>query len=493
MVIGGHVTIFLSLVALYILLVAGIGLWSYRRTSNEADFLVAGRSLGPIVGGATLMANQVSAGATLGIVGFHYFSGFSFAWTWPLCWIGWLVAALFVAPKMRDFAAVTLPDYFAMRFDSRSARAISAVLILVAYSGLLSAQFQAGGLLFNLVAGIPYPQAVALVAGITVLYTVLGGMVSNAYVGMLKAVLLIGGYAVAVPFLFHNAGGLHSLGEALHGIDPRLTGFYFSVRQLIDMGLILGLGLAAAPYEISAIYSLQSRRAARQAIGYSFVFQGVIGVGILFFGLQMRKIVPFLPNADLATPVLGTSILPVWVGMAVLLGVVVTFTRTGGAVLLTAASALSHDLYIKLWRPSASEREKVVAARTAVALMAVLPVLIALGKLDLVNFVVLFSARLIACCFFAAVVIGLNWKRGTPAAALWSMIGGATSYLVWTMLAHPYFIGIDPAEAGLVIGILLFVGVSLVTKSAPAHSLSVFFPSVEPVSEGMPPAPVHGE
>jgi SSS family transporter len=474
---GGHLTIFLGLVGLYILVVVGIGLWSYRRTSDEAGFLVAGRSLGPIVGGATLMANQVSAGATIGVVGFHYFSGFSFAWTWLLCWVGWLVAALFVAPKMRDLGQVTLPDYFAMRFNSRSAGTISAVLILVAYTFLLSAQFQAGGLLFNLVTGSSYLRAVLLVAGITVLYTALGGMVSNAYVGVLKAVLLLAGYGVAVPFLFYNAGGLHSLGEALHAIDPRLTGFYFSIRQLADMGLILGLSLAAAPYEISAIYSLQSRRATKQAIGYSFVFQGMIGFGILLFGMQMRKIVPFLPNADLATPVLGTNVLPVWVGMLVLLGVVVTFTRTGGAVLLTAASALSHDIYVKLLRPAASEREKVIAARTAVVLVAVIPVVIALGKLDLVNFVVLFSARLIACCFFAAVVIGLNWKRGTPAGALWSMVGGATTYLVWTPLAHPYFLGFDPAEAGLVTSLLLFVGVSLVTKSSPEETLRVFFPA----------------
>jgi Na+/proline symporter len=476
MATSGNLPIFLAVVGTYILIVVVIGLWSYRRTSDEAGFLVAGRSLGPIIGGATLMANQVSAGATLGMVGFHYFSGFSYAWTWPLCWVGWLVAAVFVAPKIRDLAAFTLPDYFAARFGSHTTRTLSAILILLAYAGLLSAQFQAGGLLFNLVGGISYVQAVTLVAGVTVLYTMLGGMVSNAYVGMLKAILLISGYVLAMPFLLRNVGGLHSLGVALHAIDPRLTGFWFSVRQLIDIGLIMGLGLAAAPYEISAIYSLQNRRTTRLAIGYSFVFQAFIGTGILLFGLEMRKAVPFLPNADLAAPVLGTSILPPWIGMLVLLGVVVTFTRTGGAILLTAAAALSHDLYVKLLRPSAGEREKVIAARTAVAVFAVVPVLIALGQLDLVNFVVIFSARLVACCFFAAVVIGLNWKRGTSAGALCSMVGGATAFLVWTPLAKPYFLGVDAAEAGLLVSILLFFGVSLLTRPLPDHALTVFFP-----------------
>ena len=135
-----HLTIFWVVVGAYLALVCGIGLWTYRRASSEAGFLVAGRSLGPIVGGATLMANQVSAGATIGIVGFHYFSGFSYAWTWPLVWIGWVVCALFVAPKIRNHAGFTLPDFFAARYDSRAARGFSAVFILVAYSIRLSAQ-----------------------------------------------------------------------------------------------------------------------------------------------------------------------------------------------------------------------------------------------------------------------------------------------------------------------------------------------------------------
>ncbi|MGQ0647949.1 MAG: sodium:solute symporter family transporter [Gemmatimonadaceae bacterium] len=57
-------------------------------------------------------------GPRFGMVGFHYFSGLSYAWTWPLVWVGWLVAAVFVAPKIRNIKSLTLPDYFAERFDS---------------------------------------------------------------------------------------------------------------------------------------------------------------------------------------------------------------------------------------------------------------------------------------------------------------------------------------------------------------------------------------
>ena len=472
---GAHLTAFYVIVGAYLVLVCGIGLYNYRRASTEEGFLAAGRSLGPIMGGATLMANQVSAGATIGMVGFHYFSGISYAWTWPLVWIGWVVAALFVAPKIRRVPGLTLPDFFAARFESKAARAIAALFILVVYAVMLSAQYQAGGLLFGLVGGMEYSRAVLLVAVITTVYTVLGGMYSNAHVGMLKAVLLLGSYAIAVPWLLGHVGSVSDIGEALTAIDPRLTGNWFGWRQLIAISMAIGLGLAASPYEISAIYSMQSRRTTRMAIGYSFLFQACIGIGVLLFGLSMRVAMPQLPAPDLATPVLGMSILPPWIGLLVLLAAVVTFTRTGGAILLTAASAVSHDIYAKLLDPGAGERAKVQASRLAVILFSAIPVAFALRQFDLVNFIVIWAARLMVSFLFIPVVVGLNWRRATRAGAIASMLGGMATCLAWSRLGSPYFFGLDPAEAGVLVSALAMFAVSLMTPPASEETLRLFF------------------
>lgn len=473
--IGSQLTAFYVVVGAYLALVCGIGLYNYRRASTEEGFLAAGRSLGPLLGGATLMANQVSAGATIGMVGFHYFSGISYAWTWPLTWIGWVVAALFVAPRIRRIAGLTLPDYFAARFESKGARAISAIFILVVYAMMLSAQYQAGGLLFGLVGGMRYERAVLLVAGITTVYTVLGGMYSNAYVGLLKAVLLLGGYVIAVPFLLSHLGGLHAIGEALTAVDPRLSGNWFGWRQLLAISMAIGLGLAASPYEISAIYAMQSRRATRLAIGYSFFFQACVGVGVLLFGLSMRVAMPFLPQADLATPVLGMSVLPPAIGLLVLLAAVVTFTRTGGAILLTVASAVSHDLYAEIISPGASERAKVLASRLAVVTFSAIPVALALRQLSLVNFIVIWAAKLMVSFLFIPVVVGLNWRRATRAGAIASMLGGMTACLIWSRYGSPYFLGLDPAEAGVLASAALMFGVSLTTAPASPETTERFF------------------
>src|SRR5688572_26697285 len=476
---GAHLTAFYVIVGAYLVLVCGIGLYNYRRASTEEGFLAAGRSLGPIMGGATLMANQVSAGATIGMVGFHYFSGISYAWTWPLVWIGWVVAALFVAPKIRRVPGLTLPDFFAARFESKAARGIAALFILVVYAVMLSAQYQAGGLLFGLVGGMEYSRAVMLVAGITTAYTVLGGMYSNAHVGMLKAVLLLGSYAIAVPWLLDHVGSVGDIGEALTAIDPRLTGNWFGWRQLIAISMAIGLGLAASPYEISAIYSMQSRRTTRMAIGYSFLFQACIGIGVLLFGLSMRVAMPHLPAPDLATPVLGMSILPPWIGLLVLLAAVVTFTRTGGAILLTVASAVSHDIYGKLLRPKSSERARVLASRLAVITFSAIPVALALRQFDLVNFIVIWAAKLMVSFLFIPVVVGLNWRRATRAGAIASMLGGMITCLGWSRLGSPYYLGLDPAEAGVLVSALAMFFVSSMTVPASDATLGQFFSEQE--------------
>src|ERR671931_1457708 len=124
---------FLLVLLMYLAAVVTFAWFGYRRTRTAADFVVAGRTLGALVGGATLAATQISAGTFVGTVGLHYMAGVSFAWAWPGAWLGWIVAVVFVAPKLRESGALTVPDYFARRYGS-AARMFAAALIVVAYT-----------------------------------------------------------------------------------------------------------------------------------------------------------------------------------------------------------------------------------------------------------------------------------------------------------------------------------------------------------------------
>src|SRR5258706_11700154 len=97
---------FTFILVAYLGAVVVIAWLGYRRTRTAADFIVAGRTLGALVGGGTLAASQISAGTFVGTVGLHYMAGVCFAWVWPGAWLGWIVSAVFVAPKLRGSGAL---------------------------------------------------------------------------------------------------------------------------------------------------------------------------------------------------------------------------------------------------------------------------------------------------------------------------------------------------------------------------------------------------
>src|SRR5262249_59851241 len=107
--------------------------------------LAAGGWIGPWVGGAVLAATQMSAGTYVGTLGRHYQTGVSWIWIWFGLWTGWIISAVFVAPKLRRFGALTVADYVGKRFASDGARTLAAALIIVTYTIYLTAQFQAIG------------------------------------------------------------------------------------------------------------------------------------------------------------------------------------------------------------------------------------------------------------------------------------------------------------------------------------------------------------
>src|SRR5262249_14168769 len=137
--------LFLVIAGLYCTMVVGVSIWSALHTRTEEDFLAAGRSIGPWVGGGVLAATQISAGTFVGTLGRHYLTGVSWIWIWFGVWAGWLVSAVLVAPKLRRFGALTVADYVGKRFASEGARTLAAALIIVTYTNYLTAQFQGVG------------------------------------------------------------------------------------------------------------------------------------------------------------------------------------------------------------------------------------------------------------------------------------------------------------------------------------------------------------
>lgn len=105
----GYLLLFTSIVVY-----AGIGLFS--RTSDLAEYYVAGRRIPSLFNGMATAADWISTASFIGLAGGLYLQGFDglayiMGWTGGYC-----LVALLIAPYLRKFGGYTVPDYLAARF-----------------------------------------------------------------------------------------------------------------------------------------------------------------------------------------------------------------------------------------------------------------------------------------------------------------------------------------------------------------------------------------
>jgi SSS family transporter len=475
-------TLTLGIVLLgYLCVILGISIWSAFRTKTEDDFIAAGRTIGPIVGGAVLAATQISAGTLVGTLGRHYLAGVSWWYIWFGVWTGWLVSAFFVAPKLRRFGALTVPDYIGARFASEKARVMAAILIVVSYTILLVAQFQASGEIARAVFGMKPITAMLILVGSTAIYTMLGGVRSSSYIELVQTLIMVSGLVIAVPVLLSHAGGISQSIDFLRTLDARLLGWYYGPKELIAFAASFALSIAAAPYEMTRYYSMRDERTVKQAIAVSIGFQFIIGVSVLAIGMLTRVLFPNVASADQASSIMAFEVLPPVVGALLIVAMISAIMSTVNSILLVTGASVAHDLYGKFIRPTASQAHLVMVNRISIVVLALIPLYFALQKLGDVQAIVVEQAKFIASFFFVPVVIGLNWRRGTAAGAISAMLGGFLACLVWEFTGQRGFgtHGIDAVEVGVVTSLVLFVTISRVTsrvtKPVPDENLKTFF------------------
>ena len=173
------------------------------------------------------------------------------------------------------------------------------------------------------------------------------------------------------------------------------------------------------------------------AIGVAFVFQAIIGISVAAGAMAVHTMYPFISNPDIASTVMSVDILPPVVGALFIVAILAAIMSTVAGIMIVSASAISHDFYSTMIRPSLRPGEA-TGQPGGGAHTRIIPISLTLQEFDLVQFIVLLQASLTASFFFAAVVIGLNWRRGTAAGAITSMVGGFTAAVAWYFADNPF-------------------------------------------------------
>jgi cation/acetate symporter len=182
-----------------VLLYAGIGVIS--RTSEAAEYYVAGRRVPAFFNGMATGADWMSAASFIGMAGTLYLAGFNglafvMGWTGGYC-----LVALFLAPYLRKFGQFTIPDFLGARYGGNIPRAVGIFAAILCSFTYVVAQIYGVGLITTRLTGVQFEYGIFLGLGGILVCSFLGGMRAVTWTQVAQYIILIIAYMIPVVWL----------------------------------------------------------------------------------------------------------------------------------------------------------------------------------------------------------------------------------------------------------------------------------------------------
>lgn len=451
----------LALLAVYAAAMVVLGLAVGRRVRTAKAFFVAGRSLGPGLLFATMLAANIGAGSTVGAAGLAYRDGLA-AWWWVgSAGIGTILLALWIGPRSwrlaREHDLRTVGDLLELRFGPATRAAVTAFLWLGTLA-ILAGQLIAVAWMLDAVAGVPKTVGCLLGGVAMTAYFAAGGLVTSVWVNLVQLVVLLAGFLVAAPLAVQAAGGLAVVAPApqsfLHGSASGWT-----LLPLLVPAFMLSPGL------VQKAWGARDERAVIWGTGLCGL--ALLGFSFLpvLLGMAARLLHPGLDNPELALPVLLVHDLPAWVGFLGLAAVFSAEVSSADAILFMLATSLSQDLYKRFLAPAASEERVLTVARWTAIAGGALGVGLAVLLPSVIGALSIFYACL-GVALFVPLVASLHvGGRGRAVEAVAAVAAGIVALLAARAASGGPGWGIwTPSLLGLVASAVAFVAVKAIGR-----------------------------
>ena len=489
-----NIYIIIFVVYLVLLLVLG-GLAAKKKKDTTEDFFVAGRSMSMWIVAGTYGASFLSAGSFLGTIGYNYKFGWAAGWQLIGTLTCMFLLAVFFAKKFWRFGyynnACTMPDLIGKRYPSKFGRGFYSVRILCIYTVGMASMYMGFNAVLGLVSDIPYMAGIIIGAVVVMIYTWTGGARAVAWTDTVCMVLMIIAIVVTVTASLHNGGGFENLvkgygqsvnpsGQTWQEKEALLSGTnaYLTFGMSMSWFLVWCTGNLCQPHQITRMYLAKNEKHAIGAVAIVMIPFAVVYVGGLIIANYARVLEPDIANADTAFPTVVLSVMPDALAAVVLVGIIAAIISTSSTMLIITSQCTSYDIYKKLLKPEASEKEVLGISRATIVVCTILSIVIAYFAQNISGLIFLWSSAfaMMGAGILPSLIGAFYWKRANTPANIASMLVGFVStalmYLVPELLPswaqHPIL-------PGLILSFAAFVITALVTKKPSEEQLEPFF------------------
>ncbi|MBR0112496.1 MAG: sodium/proline symporter PutP [Clostridia bacterium] len=465
----------------YLCFMIGIGVFFFIKSKNggEKDYFLGGRKMGPWVSALSAGASDMSAWVLMGLPASIYTLGIGQAWIAIGLAIGYALAWIFLAPRLRKFTiasndSITIPQYLTNRFLSQNSviRVVCAIIFLVAYTVYAASSMKACGTLFNTVLGIDTKVAMYVAAAIIVLYTFLGGYKAVCWTDFFQGLLMLAALLAAPIFaLFAIKGGRGA--ETATQLPDGYFKLFTNAKDVIS-GLGWGIGYFGMPHIIVRFMALKSDKALKKSAKIGITWNWLIVIFSVAAGAIGHMLLGEIEDSSTVFIQMSRALFPAAICGILLSAILAASMSTADSQLLASSSAFASDVYKPIIRKNnAGDKEMLWVGRLVVLVISVVSILIAANPksgtiMDLVGN----AWGLFGAAFSPAILLSVFWKRFNFAGALAGIIAGAVTDILWLVfLADTGIYEIVPA---FIVGMIVSVVVTLITK-APGEDVCALF------------------
>ena len=455
-----------AIIVFYFALVLAIGFYLKNRARTGEDFFMAGREMTAWIAGLSFLSANLGSLELMGWAAASYQYGILAAHWY---WIGAIPAMLFLGLVMMPFYYISkthsVPGYLKLRYGepARALSAISFAFMTVLMSGI---NMYSMALVLKVVLGWDIHFSIWVSSVTVAIYVALGGLRSAIFNEVLQFVLIWAG-ALLIPILgLVEAGGWTNLqaqiarnasAEYTH-LWTTLGSFRANPMGINWVGIVFGLccvismGYWTTDFlVVQRVLTAKDLRAAKMAPIIGAAFKMFVPFIVILPGLLALAVLPFKLTGETQAIATGAhsynEVLPLMLARYCgpgLLGLGITALiagfMSGMAGNVSAFTTVwTYDIYRAMLNKRASDQHYVSMGRWCT----VVGVLISVGTAYLVmqfasimDYVQALFSFFIAP-LFGTVILGMLWKRATPAAGFWGLLAGTVSSIaMWAWVVH---------------------------------------------------------
>ena len=412
-----------------------VGYYAGRKVSRLEDFYVAGRNAPTLLIVGTLVASFLSTNAFMGEVGMAYM-GFG-----PLIILstgvnlfGYILGALFFGRYLRRSEAITVPQFFGQRFNSRRLQVVAGITVMIGLSAYLLAVTLGATILVTAVTDFSYTTAVILVWLGYTLFTLYAGSKGVILTDTMMFILFTSVALVAMLYIIDAAGGVELAVESLARFPskPDIISWHGNVGPqsswktptealmwVMIIGIAWGIVVAVSPWQASRYLMAKSEHTVIRSAFGACLGMYVLYPMTMFSAAIMNLLNPAIDPAESVMIWAAMNILPLFAGVVLVCGIMAAGLSSASTFLSLVGFSVANDIL----RPK-NTQQQVMITRYAILVTGLCVLVTALLVDGKIFWITYFAGPVFASSWGLVAFMAIWSQRITEAGAFWGMIAG---------------------------------------------------------------------